>query len=542
MEINNNKINEFTMIVRKFMNNVFSYIPFNYGYVRRLDLNGEFIYLWQNAKGDVHYSFSIFEKEYYTTSPAKLGNVLTQHFGVDIEVVNNKKEHLKKVISATTGLNKALSDFDRYGDYLNFSKEEQPPALSYHSNRNQNQLQQSNKDHLYNQEKLHSNVIELSTYYLEAHLETKYIKLEDLPIIHKEIFEPRLNQAFFIDENGLNIRNKFIFTPYNVYSYNYCEPNQSFIIRFILFMAKNDIYQALKILLWVTETYRLYKLSCALVLYSQNDEYMKLFFEELLEPLFNSFQCEKIENEDLEAKELVSNLDEKFIYNFHNISASSILGEASHELTNKLINKDSIKVNKKSITTVANIVITSTSKYIPMISEDVLYSIVEVDSNIDSLCKSLDERPSKYTIAKYIQEDIPNFVSIIRELDLRLLTNEYSLFDDQYISNNFLYGDTDTTKVFDRIIRDMDVTPFKSIAITKTDEKMVEEIEYSFSQNRVDKAHLLKYFELLFGKGNYKSNRALISTLGKDYSKTSQPFDNLKTHVRCGRAYYFLNN
>jgi hypothetical protein len=176
-----------------------------------------------------------------------------------------------------------------------------------------------------------------------------------------------------------------------------------------------------------------------------------------------------------------------------------------------------------------------------MINEDVRYSIAEVDSNIDALCKYLDKRPNKYTIAEYIQDDIPNFVSIIRNLDLVSLNDEYPVINSS-ISDNLLDGETDATKVFDRIIRDMDVTPFKSIAITKTDKKMVDEIEDSFSQNRIDKAHLLKYFELLFGKGIYKSNRALISTLGKDYSKTSQPFDNLKTHVRSGRAYYFLNN
>jgi hypothetical protein len=540
MEID--KINEFTRIVRKFINSRTSHIPFKYGCVKRLNLNGKFIYLWQNAKGDVHYSFSIFEKEYYTTSVVKLGNVLTQHFGVDIEVVNNKKEQLKKVISATTGLNKALSDSDRYEYYSNFSQEEQAPVLSYHSNRNQNQLQQyNNKDHLYNQEKLYSNLIELSIYYLDKHIETRYIKLDDLPIIHKERFEPKSNKAFFSDENGLNIKNKFISTPYNVYEYNYCEPKQSFILVFILFMVKNDIWQALKILAWITEIYRLYKLPVALVLHSQNDEYMKLFFEELIEPLFNSFQCEKIENNQLEAKELASNLDEKFIYNFHNISAPSILGEASYELTNKLLNKDSIKVNKKSVTTVSNIVITSTSKYIPMINADVLYSIVEIDSNIDELCKYLDEKPNKYTIAKYIQKDIPNFVSIIREFDPKALNTRYNVVDLS-ISDNLLDGDTDATKVFDIIIRDKDVTPFKSIVKTKTDEKIVDEIEDNFSQNRVDKAQLLKYFELLFGKGMYKSNRALISALGKDYSKTAEPFDNLKTHVRSGRAYYFLNN
>lgn len=248
----------------------------------------------------------------------------------------------------------------------------------------------------------------------------------------------------------------------------------------------------------------------------------------------------KIENNELEAKDLASNLDEKFIYNFHNISAGSIIAEPSSELTNKLIHKDVNKINRKSITTVANIVITSTSKYIPMINEDVPCAIVEVDSNIDTLCNFLVGKQTKHTIAKYIQDDIPNFVSIIRHLDLQALNNAYPVIDSQ-ISNNLLDGNTDATKIFDTIIRDMDITPFESIVRTKADVKMVEEIKDNFSQRRVDKAHLIEYFELLFGKGIYKSNRALISALGRDYSKSAEPFDNLKTHVRIGRAYYFLN-
>ena len=558
---NNNKINEFTMIVRGLINIAIFYVAFTFGNVRRLDLNGKFIYLWQNAKGDVHYSFNIFEKEYYTTSAIKLGNVLTQHFGVEVEVVNNRKEHLKKMIGATAGLNKAVSDSNRYNYFENLSQEEQnlsiPNDLNVTSIKkeqllgmldskpnnsalqiNQNQFQ-TPQHYLHDQEKLYNGVIQLSTFYLEAHMGTIYIKLDDLPIIHKEKFVPNTNTAFFTDINGINNKNKFLPTPYMVYPYPLCEPNNSFIILFILFMTKNDIHQAFKILLWLVETYRLNKLPFALVLHSQEDVYMKLFFEELLEPLFHDFQCEKIENEAIEAKVLSSSLDEKYIYNFHNISAPSILGEASHELTNKLIHKDVNKINKKSITTVANIVISSTSKYIPMINEDVLCSIVEIDSDIDALCKNINIRPNKNTIGKYIKNDIPNFVSILRTLDLQALNNAYPVVN-QNIPNNLLDSSTDATMVIDRIIRDKDITPFKSIARTKADEKLVQEMEDNFSQNRVDKAHLLDYFELLFGKSIYKSNRALIDTLKKDFSCTSEPFDNLKTHVRKGRAYYFL--
>lgn len=554
---------DFSEDISVYLSEIMMCEAFTLGNVKRLDLNGKYIYLWQNVKGDINYSFSIFEKEYYTTSATKLGNVLTKHFGVEVEVVNNIKEYLRKMMVATNALNKALSDSERnnsygnrYGEqnlFLNTNLKDIPltegnllQILDTKLNNsalgiNQIQLYQIPNHYLHDQEKLFSTSIQLSTINLEAQIGTYFIKLDELPIIHKEKFEPSSKQAFFTDINGLNIRNKFLSTKYMVYPYNLCDPSKSFIIQFIFFMAKKDIHQAFKILLWVTESYRLNKLPFALVLHSQDDAYMKLFYEGLLEPLFNDFQCEKIKNEGLGTKELASDLDEKFIYNFHNISASSILGEASHKLTNRLIHKDSNKINKKSIVTVGNIVITSTSKYIPMINKDVLCSIVEIDSSIDALCKYSNEKLNEHKIAKLIENDIPNFVSIIRNLDLQTLNKVYPVVDS-HISYVLLDGDTDATKVFDRIIRDRDITPFKSISKTKSDEKIIEEINDNFNQNRVDKAHLLKYFELLFGKSIYRSNRALISILGKDYSKTNEPFDNLKTHVRSGRGYYILSN
>lgn len=549
---------DFSEYISVYLSEIMMCEAFTLGNVKRLDLNDKYIYLWQNAKGDIHYSFSIFEKEYYTTSATKLGNVLTKHFGVEVEVVNNTKEYLRKMMGATNALNKVLSDSERHNSYgnrygeqnlfLNTNLKDIPltegnllQILDTKLNNSALGINQIPNHYLHDQEKLFSTSIQLSTINLESQIGTYFIKLDELPIIHKEKFEPSSKQAFFSDINGLNIRNKFLSTQYMIYPYNLCDPSKSFIIQFIFFMAKKDIHQAFKILLWVTESYRLNKLPFALVLHSQDDAYMKLFYEGLLEPLFNDFQCEKIKNEGLGTKELASDLDEKFIYNFHNISASSIFGEASHELTNRLIHKDSNKINKKSIVTVGNIVITSTSKYIPMINKDVLCSIVEIDSSIDALCKYSNEKLNEHKIAKLIENDIPNFVSIIRNLDLQALNKVYPVVDS-HISYGLLDGDTDATKVFDRIIRNRDITPFKSISKTKSDEKIIEEINDNFNQNRVDKAHLLKYFELLFGKSIYRSNRALISILGKDYSKTNEPFDNLKTHVRSGRGYYILSN
>mgnify|MGYP000211518509 CR=1 FL=1 len=245
---NNNKVNEFTMTVRVFINTEILYIPFGFGNVRRLDINNKFIYLWQNAKGDVHYCFSLFDKECRTSTTIKLGNVLTQHFGCEIEVVNNTKEQLKKIINATTGLNKALTDFNRHNSYANYSQQSQLPSPSKSTDHSvptkdhlleildsQNTTSQLNQEQpllAHNQELLYKGVIQLSTYNLDSYTNTIYIKLNELTITHKEIYVPNSKQTLFEDRNGLNHKNKFIPTPWMVYQYNWCEPNQSFIILF----------------------------------------------------------------------------------------------------------------------------------------------------------------------------------------------------------------------------------------------------------------------------------------------------------------------
>jgi hypothetical protein len=347
METNNNgnKISEFTIAIRGFMSTSILFIAFTFGLVRRLDINSKHIYLWQNAKGEVHYCFNLFEKEYYTTSVIKLGNVLTQHFGHEVEVVNNNKEYLKKIINATSAQNKALTDANKYDEYKNYSSQNQLPYILNHSgniiqteeelfssqNNTHLELQQipSQQHPFRNQETLYENAIQLSTYYLESHINTIYIKLNELPIIHKEVFAPNTKTESFTSNNGLNYKNKFVPTELMVYHLGSPNVSESFIMVFILFMAKNNIHQALKIIVWIADSFAfLNKVPFALVLHSQSDIYMKILYEEILEPLFHDFQCEKIENNSLNPKSLANILDEKIIYNFDNIVTPTILGKS----------------------------------------------------------------------------------------------------------------------------------------------------------------------------------------------------------------------
>ncbi|OHE08242.1 MAG: hypothetical protein A3J96_02600 [Sulfurimonas sp. RIFOXYC2_FULL_36_7] len=83
---------------------------FYVGYVKKFDLNSEFVYLWQDAKGNVCYSFNLLEKEYFTTTATKLSNALSSHFQTNIEVVDNINDTFSRKNTAATKYAQSLAE------------------------------------------------------------------------------------------------------------------------------------------------------------------------------------------------------------------------------------------------------------------------------------------------------------------------------------------------------------------------------------------------------------------------------------------------
>jgi len=537
---------------------------FTFGNVRRLEINNNFIYLWQDAKGQVSYCFDLLDRECLTTSAAKLGNVLSSHFQTSIEVVNNPKEHLKRMTSATMGLSKAVSDLERHDSYSDYSEKFKP----HHQNVGGSNLlvnntqQESNvpsaedflnilesvppvqslvqqKHPLHDQKQLYKGVIELSTYYLESNIQTIFISINELPIVHKEVFRADAKLAFLLDK-GLICKNSYIPSVYQVkplYSYNV---NNSSILSLIFYMAKMDLTRAMYILGWLADSFQLLrKLPFTLVLHSEGDSYMKLLYEEIIVPLFNIDHCEKISNENLGEKSLSNQLDKKVIYNFHNVTTPTILDESVSAFTNRLIHKDTYKLNSKVITTVANTLITSTTKYIPLIAKDVPSVVVPIESSLDDFCKMYNNNPNYYAVVSLIENDLDNFVQILRSIDMHRLGTFYPF--KYYGSNtqilNIMDGDTDVLEVFNQSIKSKDIVFFQTLEAKAP--RLYRKIIDDFDKDRADRKNLIEYFTRLFGKGTYKSSRALISAL-KDLSDSKEPFDNISTFNNNGRVYYRL--
>ena len=540
---------EFTSKIQSCLSGVDTNLMFTHRNVTCLQINGEFVYLWQDAKGNVCYSFDLLSQEYQTTSIAKLGNALSSHFQCSIEVVNNIGESLKKMTIATIGLNKAISDSKMHDNYAAYSQagymEQNITQIDLIQDMNQNSPsnqalipQQYPQQDRFNQQQLHSNTVNLSDLQFQYSQQTFYLRMNELPIVHKEAFRPNVKQAFFT-EKGLNMRNKYIPSEYMVKNLLPYNPSNSFVPSFIFAMAKNDIVQAMNILSWLVNSVNTLAKQPALVLHSENDTCMRLFYEEIIKPLFNSFYCEKITCDVLNEKYLSKQLDEKAIYNFHNITTPIILDRPAEEFLNRLIHKDDYKLNNKSITTVANILITSTSKYIPLIAKDVPCLVVGVEPTLDDFCRDKNIGTNYYEVAQYIKYDLENFVSIVRSIDLYKLNASCDLkfYKDDNI--DILDGDAELLEVFNASIKNKDISLF--VILKKIAPKLYKTLMDDFDKNRVNRINLIEYFTILFGEDVYKKNqnRRLIEDL-RELSSTNEPFESDGFHNIHGIVYYYL--
>ncbi len=547
-----NKLNNFINQVKNTFTHQNYYHMFNFSYVKKLELNRKIIFLWLDIKGQVNYSFDLLEKEPHTTSLVKLGSVLSSFFGMSIEVVNNHDEINKKVADKTIKLNRAITDFQKhesFQQYLQINSNNDLNVIDVYENnldntykmlpeiQNEFSMQQFPQENSY-QKELYKNVIQLSFYQLNHANGTFYIRSNEIPVIYKEKFNPSIKEAFYY-ENGLLYRNTYFPTKYMIDWSLQQNIDNSFIFKFIFFMAKKDINKAMNILLWLVFSFNsLNKLPYILVLYSKENEYMNLFYEEVIAPLFNDEYCERIENTDLNKKTLSEKLDEKVIQNFHNITSSMILDEKTKELTRKLIYKDNHKLNYKNITTVANTLVTSTSNYIPLIANDVKSVVVDIESSIKVMCDEMGIKKDYYVVANLIKNDLQNFAQIVRNIDMSKFNNTYNL--KPYSSRLFpdvLDGDTDLLKVFEISIKNKDLALFKSAIVNKDTQALFYELEEDFKKDRIYKQNLLDYYVMLFGK-HYKNNPALIKALKNISMCKVKPFDSVKQFSIKGKVYY----
>ena len=503
----------------------------------------QYAILWLDTKGNSCYKFNICDED-FITSTSKNENVLTSYFKNGIKIENNINEFFRKKASLKTNLSKAISDAQRHHEYATYFSNDNPSYGELNgSSFPQAGMPLAMNNPNMNQQQLDSDIINLSLNQLQYHEQTLSIFSNLLPVITKEEFMPSSRQAFYQVPNGSTHRNSYIPSEYRFSMVsNYSIPN-SFIIKFIIAMTDGNMTQSTEIFKWLVGTFTtLEKAPYVLTLHSENDVFMKLFYEEIIKPLFNQDFCQIFTNNDLEKKSLSTNLHKKIITRFHNITSPIILDAPAKEFTKELLYNDNRTFNKKNISTLANILITSTTDYIPLIGKDIPNIVVKTASNLESLCKQNNIFTDHYAVAKLLKNDLYNFATILRHINaqkFRAIWGQQSFHTDNI---DLLDGDVEALKIFNHLIRTQDITPFKLAIKTKKDETMIDELQEDLTINRINKKNMVHYFIILFGTAIYtpKGNRRLINDLRKVYSTTNEPFDNLQSHVRQGQAYYFL--
>ncbi len=554
--LKNEKISEFKNRVASYLSYEYINTPFILGNVRKLEINGRFAYLWQDGKGNICYTFDPLEKEYFTTSIAKLSNALSSHFGCTIEAVNNISESFKKINSANMTLNKAIIDKQRqdsFADYSNNNSNAHVSDAGYKLLENMSDELNISVDRQpapmpiqpvqqiqYNQEQLQNAIINLSVFQVDYNRQVYYILLNELPIVHKEKINPSCKQAFYL-ENGLTVKNKYIPSVHlTQYQFNQ-DIDNSFILAFIFAISGDDVIQAMKILVWlVNGCSTLAKAPYALVLHGENDEIMNLFCEEIVEPYFNKHFYQKITSNDIDVKTLSKKLDEMVIYNFHNITTPTIFDNKAKELTKRLVHKDDCKLNNKLITTVGSVLITSISSYIPLIAKDVPCLTVKTAPSLEKFCKDNNISINYYEIANYIKYDLDNFVGLARSIDLYKLNTPSNIqFYSGDNSEGIIDGDVEILSVFYQAIMSKDKVLFEKLK-TKYP-KLYKVLVDDFEQNIVNRKNLIHYFTALFGEDLYTKEqyRKFIADL-RALSSTDEPFECTRTYNINGVVYYYL--
>ena len=483
------------------------------------------VYLWQDINGNIYCSFNLLDQGFKST-PAKLNNILTRHFQCYTEVVNSYNEVLKKQYAATTAYTTTLAEtLKKSTDVQN---NQQAKNLAPHQQVFQKSIQQQ----------LHQQKQSLLRNQLQITDKTFYIYIATLPLIHKEEFSPERKQIFYL-QNGMYYKNRYLPSVYmqNTLPNIDLQQYDSFILSFIIAMTKNDETKVIHFFIWLVNSYQsLRKLPHVLVLHSQEDIYMKLLYEEIIEPIFNSKFCAKIDSDNLNKKALTDILHEKVIYNFHNITTNTILNAPAKELTKRLMYKDKYKIDSNAITTKANILITSTSNYIPLLTKDVPSIFIEIASNLNGFCKKRAIIEDPYIVAKLIKEDLPFFTRILNGINLNKLNSRQEInFNNSIQSTNVIDGDVDALKAFVISIKNKDLNFFKEIEIKSP--KLYTKLVDDLNKQRIDRKNLIEYFSILFGKDIYKTNRMLIAKL-KEMSSTEEAFDNKNTFNNNGRVYY----
>ena len=512
------------------------------------------MYLWKDLKGNIHYSFNMHESKTYSSNISNMNSIINDYFKFDIrfEISNDR---LKDVNTNQASIENYFKIIEQIGkleieikntklDYNGITEDINEYRADYEYGKKV-RIATEKIERLKQKLRLNDEEFKLKNH-------KQYYYTDGLPTVYKEKFAPSERLMFFDEIKGLTYKNSYSPSVYMVKTFENQEKplqtnnNDSIILKFILALTKYNLDKAKDIFIWLAKSFlTLTKDYTTLVLCSKNDIYTNIFYKQIVEPLFNEEFCLEINDDTLKQKKINSLLNNKVIYYFKDISSTTFLNAPIKDLTDTLLNCDDYNLFNKKINTKGNILISSTSKHIPLISNEINSIVVDVNDNIDDFSNDIKilgkNITNKYDMAKLIKDDLDNFAKILRSMDINKLYNcSYSPLytkmenpniteSEKEFQESILDGGTEILELFWVALVNRDKTKFEKL---KTN--LYNTLSGDFSNHRILGINLLSYFSAMFGEGIYNSNRALLQA-----SKAEDLIDKYVKKRKYGNKDYF---
>jgi hypothetical protein len=512
--------------------------------------------LWKDLEGNIHYSFNLLESKTYSSNITNINSLINEYLKHDFHI-EISTDRLKDVNTNQLSIENYFKIIEQIGkleiemkntklDYKGITDYSEQMKLDYQHKKKLSILTDK-IERLRQKRRLNEKEFELKKH-------TQYIYTDQLITIYKELFAPSRKSMFFTEINrNLIYKNSYSPSIHMTKTFENQEKplqtnnNDSIILKFIFAMTKYNLNKAKDIFIWLAKSFlTLSKNYTTLVLYSKNDVYTTIFYKQIVEPLFNEEFCLEIKDDTLKQKKINSLLNNKVIYYFKDISSTTFLNAPIKELTDTLLNCDDYNLYNKKINTKGNILISSTSKHIPLIANEIHSLVVNVNHNIDDFSDLMKIVRNKHFFAKLIKDDLENFVKILRSMDINKLYNcSYSPLytkienpniteSEKEFQESILDGDTEILELFWVALVYRDKTKFEKLQ--KTNKNVYNTLVGDFFKNRILGINLLSYFSAMYGEGIYASNRALLQA-----SKAEDLLDKYVIKRKYGnKDYYYI--
>ena len=369
--------------------------------------------------------------------------------------------------------------------------------------------------------------------YRQMHPTEGKIYISELLLVEGDKFNPYILSEFYEDENKLFYRNTLVPTNYLInqpkdeqhkeyptqkYAHLYTEKyDKSITLQYIFYLANYKESRFNYIMNWLASFFKdlSNRSSIALVLIGEQKSGKDILFNEIIKPLFGNQYCIKINDHNLQGKNLSKLVRDKLFYNFDELSNAVSDNKEIKKNLKDFIGNDTVSTEEIKI--FGQTLITISEPYLPYIDKDNCnYTVFNIPDNIESIpiYDSPDSSDmlrfiSKKELIDKIKDDLKNFALILKgyKIDSAHINEPFSDDDKACL----ISGTEDKIKAFsDAIVNNKT----KYFEIIKDNElSLYEELMNDFDNKIIKQRNLIKCFSIIYKEENISSGKALMVRL-----------------------------